>query len=169
MNRLNVFNQNWCPWRYPSNWIKNARLFFRQFKWAYQRITKGYCDADYWDLDSHLTELMAQSIKELADNTHGYPGNKEFPTYESWKNYLYRIVYLLNYSLKDDLPNPYEDAWLAILDKKDTFNNINNSTPEEKAITDKFLDVEVENDKKKYAAQQEALKMIQHCFNDLWD
>lgn len=35
MNDLNVFKQLYCPWKYPSNWIKNITLFFRQFKWAY--------------------------------------------------------------------------------------------------------------------------------------
>ena len=55
MNKLNVFNTQWCPWKYPNNWIRNARLFFRQFKWAYQRMTRGFCDFDTWDLDSYLS------------------------------------------------------------------------------------------------------------------
>lgn len=165
MNKLNVFNQDWCPWRYPSNWIKNTGLFFRQFKWAYQRITKGYCDADYWDLDTHLSRLMAQSIKELADNTHGYPGTEEFPTYDSWRAYLYKIVYLLNYSLQEDMYNPYEKDWLETF--KEHFNK--KRTPEEEDIIKKYIDYEIENDKKKRDAQDKALSMIQHVYNHLWD
>ena len=168
MNRLNVFNQNWCPWRYPSNWIKNARLFFRQFKWAYQRITKGYCDADWWDLDSHLTRLMADSIQDLADKGMGYPGTDEFPTPESWQKYLYRICYLLRYSL-EELPNKYEDVWTANLEKKDFLKTINNPTPEEKEISKKYFDIEMKNEEKKRAAQQEALQMIAHVMGNLWD
>lgn len=169
MNNLNVFNQSYSPWRYPSNWINNIRLFFRQFKWAYQRITRGYCDYDVWDLDTHLTEYLAQTIEHLAKTTHSYPGNEEFPTYEDWENYLMEIVNKLKYSLSE-LPNEYEEAWLKTLENKD-FNQMFNGekTPEEKEITNKFLDIEYINDNKKREIQNEALQMIYHIYNHLWD
>lgn len=169
MNNLNVFKNYWSPWKYPSNWIRNARVFFRQFKWAYQRVTRGFCDYDYWDLDTYLSELMAQSIKMLADNTHGYPGTEEFPTYESWKEYLYKIVNLLRYSLNEDMPNEYEEAWTATWKDKDILDALNNKTPEEKEISNKYFDKEYENECLKRKAQDQALDMIKHVYNNLWD
>ena len=168
MNDLNVFNQTYCPWRYPSNWRGNIRLFFRQFKWAWQRVTKGYCDADTYDLDDHLVRYLAQTIQHLADNTHGYPGTDEFPTYEHWKSYLYKIVGLLNYSL-DELYNPYEYEWEQSWKDKDFLETINNPTPEEKEISDKFHAVEWDNETKKREARDEALQMILHVIDSLWD
>lgn len=169
MNNLNVFNTHWSPWKYPSNWARNIRVFFRQFKWAYQRATRGFCDYDYWDLDIYLSELMAQSIKELAEKTHSYPGTEEFPTYESWRDYLYKIADLLRYSLNEDMPNEFEEAWLATWENKDIYDAINNKSPEEREITNKYLDKEYENECLKRKAQNEALDMIKHVYNNLWD
>ena len=166
MNKLNVFNTQWCPWKYPSNWIRNARLFFRQFKWAYQRMTRGFCDFDTWDLDNYLSQLLADSIRHLANTTHGYPGTDEFSTYESWRDYLYKISDLLNYSL-GELPNEYEEAWFAKVKEKGLGHS--DETPEEKEITDKYLNKEKENDNLKMQAQNEALKMIYHVYNMMWD
>ena len=169
MNKLNVFNTYWCPWKYPSNWPSNFRVFFRQFKWAYQRITKGYCDFDYWDWDTWMSQLIAQSLKELADKTHGYPGTDQFPTYESWKDYLYNIVNLLEFSLRDDLPNEYEEAWMKKWEEKD-FDIINREdTPEEKEITDKYLAIENNNAILKKEAQDKALKLLIPIWNQCWD
>lgn len=170
MNNLNVFNTRWSSWKYPSNWTRNMRAFFRQFKWAYQRVTRGFCDYDYWDLDTYLSELLAQSLKKLADDGNGYPGTEEFPTYESWQEYLYKIVDLLRFSLNENMPNEYEEAWMKTWEDKDNFlESVNNPTPEEKEITDKYLKKERENELLKHKAQDEALDMIKHVYNDLWD
>lgn len=167
MKKLNVFNTIWHPWRYPSNWISNIKIFFRQFKWAYQRITKGFCDYDIWDMDVYLIQLLADGIKQLADTSWGYPCTEEFPTHESWQEYLYKICDLLNYSLSE-LPNEYEEDWLKIW-KERKLEAINHPTKEEKEISDKYLDLERKNDKLKIEAQNKALKMIYHIFNNLWD
>ena len=160
MNELNVFNNIWLPWKYPPNWIRNARMFFRQVKWAYQRITRGYSDPDWWDMDTHLSKLIAQMLRKLAKDGMGYPGNEEFPTYESWENYLNEIANLLEYS-NSDLPNEYEDAWLK------TFND--EKSPEEKEITNKYLDKELDNDNKKIEARKKAWAMLDPIFESLWD
>ena len=170
MNDLNVFKQSYCPWEYPSNWIRNIKLFFRQFKWAYQRITRGYCDSDVWDLDTHLNMYLAQTIESLAKNSISYPGTEEFPTPESWTNYLMEIVNRLKYAVSD-VPNEYEEAWLKTWNNK-TFSEILGSrgdTPEEKKIIDDFLNKEMENEFSKIKAQNEALIMIFHAYNHLWD
>ena len=170
MNDLNVFNNNFLPWCYPANWIKNIRVFFRQFKWAYQRITRGYSDIDWYDMDTHLTMLISQMLRTMADEGMGYPGNEEFPTYDSWKDYLYKIIYYLNYSIQDSMPNEYEDAWLKTWENRPINEWLNKEqSPEDKEVTNKYLDKELENDNKKYAAAQKALKMLAHVWGNLWD
>ena len=168
MNPLNVFGHGYSSIRYISNWGRNIRLFFRQFKWAYQRITRGFCDFDVWDFDYYLTSVMAQGIKHLADTTHSYPGNNEFPTYESWKDYLYEITNKLNFSLRDDLPNEYEEEWLKGWEKNG-LDSINNRTPEEEEISRKYLEIEQKNDVLRNQALSEALDMIVHVYSALWD
>lgn len=167
MNKLNVFNNDYCPWRYPSNWIKNIRLFGRQFKWAYQRITKGFCDPDWWDMDTHLKMLIADMLEEMIKRSISYPGTDEFDTPEKWNDYLKTIVAKLRYSLKD-LDNEYDNEYIAILEKEDIIS-FKNRTPEEKEITKKYLDKEIDNWKLQEKAQNEALEMLVHCFNQLWD
>ena len=169
MNELNVFNNSWSPWKYPSNWIRNARMFFRQFKWAYQRITRGYCDVDWWDFDTYLTRLMADAIEHLADNTISYPGQGEWDTPEKWDKYLRTIVIKLRRSLNDEMPNEYEEAWLKTWENKELPEALNCKTSEEEEITKKYLDVENKNEEYKYQQLMEALDMIKHCISHLWD
>ena len=85
-----------------------------------------------------------------------------------WKQYLYRIVYLLNYSLQEDMYNPYTEAWEATWENKE-LEDINKRTPEEEEITKKYLEYEMANDKKKREANKQALAMLTHVFPHLWD
>lgn len=169
MNELNVFNNSWSPWKYPSNWIRNARMFFRQFKWAYQRVTRGFSDPDWWDMDTHMQQLLANMIEYLADHTVSYPGRDEWKTPEDWDKYLREIVAKLRYSLNEDLPNEYEEAWLKTFEGKDLVEAINDKTEEERAITNAYLNKDMENWKKRDKALFEALDMIVHCWHNLWD
>lgn len=168
MNKLNVFNTYWCSWKYLSNWPTNFRVFFRQFKWAYQRVTKGYCDFDWWDMDTYLSQLIPDMLERFIKDGHGYPGTDEFPTTEKWNEYLQKTIDLFRYS-QSELPNEYEEAWIKKWEEKD-FDIINKEeTPEEKEITDKYLAIENNNDKKKMVALDEALQRVFHIFHDLWD
>ena len=65
MNPLNVFNNPYFSWKYPECWYKNIRMFFRSFKYAYQRITKGYAYCDTWDLDDYYTHSDAEYVLNM--------------------------------------------------------------------------------------------------------
>lgn len=167
MNKLNVFNVYYCPWKYIGNWKENIDIFLRNFKWAYQRITRGFSDYDAWDLDSHMTELWCQSLLYLAEHTHGYPGTDEFPTYEAWQSYLYKIVELLRKSQEDykcdEYVNKYEKNYDAITKVWGT------RTPEEEEIVKKYLDEEARIDTARTNYRNQALDMIKHVYGHLWD
>ena len=81
MNELNVFKRK----AYGRNPLEYIKYFGKQLKWAYQRITRGYCDADTWDLDYYYANLIGVTLKHLADNTISYPYDSD-P--EEWKAYL---------------------------------------------------------------------------------
>ena len=64
-------------------------------KWKKQRIEKGYCDYDLWDMDAFLMEILVNGLREFADNTHSYPGMpvegiSETP--QQWHDFLYHLA-----------------------------------------------------------------------------
>ncbi len=93
MNKLNIF-RNCCPYRWtsPSYWLKNFKSLVQSFKFAWQRITRGYSDGDVWDLDFYLSKLLPAALRELAETSDSYP---EFfssgaicGSLENWQAYL---------------------------------------------------------------------------------
>ena len=163
MNKLNVFNNPYYKWYYPSGWIKNARMFFRSFKYAYQRITKGYANCDTFDLDSYYLDIFSGTLNHLADNHWGYPGNDEFPTDESWTAYLKELAhkfYLANES-NDAYPTPEADKWWEWLKANDN----NKDNPYGKSMFDEANEIDKQRDKEMH----EGMKMLDHVFFMLWD
>lgn len=50
------------------------------------RLGLAYCDA--WDFDSFLLDIIIRGLRQLADNSHGYPGFAPFDTFDKWQIYL---------------------------------------------------------------------------------
>lgn len=44
----------------------------RMKKWKRQRISRGFCDYDWWDLDAFLANLICNSLRHYANNTIGW-------------------------------------------------------------------------------------------------
>ena len=91
---LNVFKdyEDWSiryklthPWKIIING-------FRNLKAAWQRATRGYADRDTWNLDSWLLQVLPAALKYLAEHSHGWPSNEEFPKFEDWQEYLFKIA-----------------------------------------------------------------------------
>ena len=94
MNKLNVFSG--CFYKSPHFWLRNIKMFFRCIKWSYQRITRGYCDADLWDYFTYHSELIIQSLTSFANNHMSYPTHfkdgTKVETDEQWVAYLIELV-----------------------------------------------------------------------------
>ena len=58
----------------------------RQLKWAKQRITKGYCRSDWYDMDSWFAHVVADMFDEYAENTCSYPWEINNP--DDWEDIL---------------------------------------------------------------------------------
>lgn len=165
MNKLNVFNTQWCPWKYPSNWIRNARLFFRQFKWAYQRMTRGFCDFDTWDLDNYYLELFYQTLNHLAENTHGWPSSEKFPNFEDWQNYLKELAdyfYRAN-DTNDFYEHPAEDKWWNDIEKQGDIIHAESEHTDDMIAEATDLYYKRDND------MREGLDKMKEVFWNLWD
>lgn len=179
MNKLNVFNNPYYKWYYPSGWIKNARMFFRSFKYAYQRITKGYANCDTFDLDSYYLDIFSGTLNHLADNHWGYPGNDEFPTDESWTAYLKKLAhkfYLANES-NEAYPTPEADKWWKWIEEhpgntwgeKDEKGFWFSKEKEKNPYAESMFQEGNEIDKMRDQEMQEGIDMLKHVFWSLWD
>lgn len=165
MDRLNVFHQFYSPWKYPRNWIRNIRLFFRQFKWAYQRATRGYCDPDWWDLDSYYLDLFSETLNHMADNTISWPGNEEFPEFEDWQKYLRTMAqyfYKAN-EANDYYEHPNQDIWWEDIEKNEKDLNTKSK------YSDAMITEADSNYKRREADLQNGLHMLEKNFGHLWD
>ena len=86
---LNVFEKSVWNWRHPIRKLKNWKM---DWKFARQRVRRGYCDSDWWDLDNWLLEVLPNMLEELADKADTYPGYREFDTFEKWQSYLRQLA-----------------------------------------------------------------------------
>lgn len=44
----------------------------RKAKWKRQRIHRGFCDRDWWDLDMFFCKLFSAALRHYAKNTIGF-------------------------------------------------------------------------------------------------
>jgi len=161
MHPLNVFNNPKLPLKYPSNWIRMFRCWRRSFVYAYQRITRGIADCDYWDLDHYFLRIFIEGLDLLIKYQHGYPGNEEFPTPEAWDNYLkeMRDCFYRADETNEYYPTPKGDYWWKTVQAKEEDPDASKAMCEE----------EMSNQEKREADLKCGLEMMEHCFFSLWD
>ena len=104
-NNLNLWKyESYTPW-YRLD--KKLQSFFQKVKWTWQRAKYGFCERDVWSLDYTLSNYIANTIKYLAETTHGYPFHM---TEEEWIKTLMSIAEDFYLGSEEDLyENEYED------------------------------------------------------------
>lgn len=120
-----VLNRSWwslCSMR------GNLKTIGNYIKWGRQRLTRGYCDADVWNFDSYLAEVIPAGLRKLATKKISYTGNIEFPTFEIWSEYLKDTADMIEWGSKDigevnENPFPigsseYRDQYTKILNQQ---------------------------------------------------
>ena len=169
MNYLNVFKNPYYSWIYPKGWIKNCKMFFRSFKFAWQRITRGYADCDTWDLDTFYLYMFRDTLNHLADHHYGYPGDEEFPEDEDWTKYLKNMADKFDQANEAEarFPHPMSDKWCEWLHEHPTSIPWSNDDPN--PYNQAMFDEEATNEKLRQAAFKEAWDMMGHVFHGLWD
>ncbi len=54
------------PWELPC-------YFFKNIQYSFQRIVKGYCNRDLWNIDDWFMSVMPDMLKEFKAGKHGAP------------------------------------------------------------------------------------------------
>jgi hypothetical protein len=85
---------------------------FREIKWFFQRITKGYSDVDLWNLDDHLAKIILPRLKAYKKmNRAGVPGPLCLPNQtdddfkkaqKQWEDILDSMILAFETIVKDD-------------------------------------------------------------------
>lgn len=71
-----------------------------RLKHAWQKLTRGYSDADLWDLDVHLARVILPRLRAFKrENTHGHPPGF---TPEEWAATLDEITWALEWVADED-------------------------------------------------------------------
>jgi hypothetical protein len=53
----------------------NPFRYCREVKWFLQRGKRGWADCDVWGLDDYLAGWLPDALKQLSEDTHGYPAS----------------------------------------------------------------------------------------------
>ena len=100
-----------------ENPISIVRLFCQDIKFCLQRICKGYCDRDLWNIDYWFLQQFPSMLEEFKKNTHGYPS--QFNTQEEWENVIDKMIFLFHEANQDTCSkrNPYEIEYSAAFEE----------------------------------------------------
>ena len=63
----------------------------RKAKWKRQRISRGFSDWDWWDLDTFYLNLFVSSLRHYAKNTIGFSPSLA-PTYEEYQARILKLA-----------------------------------------------------------------------------
>jgi hypothetical protein len=83
-----------APYQRHAMWRRLRRICSGwEFKMMSQRVRKGWCTEDVWSLDCHIAEVLSGALHELADISHGWPGEvSPWPTFEQWQAYVHGVA-----------------------------------------------------------------------------
>lgn len=164
---MNVLKHFPCSWQY---YITHPWEFFEDcwlnIKAAYQRITRGFAYRDLFSIDNWFLDIFPEMLKEFRKNLHSFPGNSEFPTFESWTAYLEEMETHFrnaNENQKVELNEWGEDYLKYLINKDEVCLN----TP--KDITEKWLARETEIEAWREEELKKGFEMLQKNLHHLWD
>jgi hypothetical protein len=87
---------------YMAVWMHNNGGIRRNIKWAYQKFTRGFTDADLWGLDSHLAEYILPRL--VAFRNRGAMGHPcDFKTNEEWLAVVDDMIHGMTFVLHEEL------------------------------------------------------------------
>jgi hypothetical protein len=146
---LNIFEK--APYRWWQIW-EIIKFYFGTLKCAWQRMTKGYCYRDVYDLSEFYIELFSASLKELSETTHGYP--LDFKDMETWRDYLKEMA---------------EHFLAASTDIQYMTQRVLNHENFSEDKAQELIKAVMNNDKYREEHLDKALNMFKERFYDLWD
>ena len=167
-SKNNILKKGWRSWTYLPGLWDNIQHIPYVVKWAYQRIVRGYADADCWDLDLFYTNLFAESLDWFRQVTGSFPGHDEGATEEGWNNVLKTMSEKFYRSNEDNDYYP-KDKWQAYHAAKGDKLFDEDETSELQALRDAWLEEEKANAEARDRDLSDALDSFKYWFRDLWD
>jgi len=80
-------------WRRPENWLRIIKYDIIDYtKCLWQRAFRGYSHRNIWSIDYYLTKIIPLMIKQLKEDTHGYPGGEDINSLEEWQKILDKMI-----------------------------------------------------------------------------
>lgn len=124
-----VFEKEDYRWQFHKNPFGIPGLFFKDVKCCFQRIRKGYCNKDTWNMYDWFLKVMPDMLQDYKDNRMGSPGelgenytNDEGilvndTCHEEWNKILDHMVFLLHECEEETCSkqNPYEDEHFQMI------------------------------------------------------
>lgn len=80
-------------------YITNPRLVRRALRFTWQRLTRGWSDADTWNLDVTMARFIHPRLVRFKELNNGYPGDI---TWEEWNEILDDMIYAMEICSDDD-------------------------------------------------------------------
>lgn len=178
-NNLNVFTYGYLPIKFPQNWWKNIKQFFRNIKYAFQRATKGYSDYDRWSIDIYLAYLLPAMLLDMKENTVGYPALEGLSSPEEWDKILEEMAEHFHNTLCWDESIPINKQIMEAYDKMDAhiltpekiFSEDCEYDDKEAYRQDQKIWLELENKGSQFREDEKnlACDMLKTWFFNLWD
>jgi hypothetical protein len=73
-------------------------LYKREFRYYWQRLTRGWDDSELWNLDATISEFVIPRLKRFKEYQHGYPS---YMTEEEWDGILDQMILAFENNLED--------------------------------------------------------------------
>ena len=158
------FKKSWnklFAWYYaPLRWVKAVMYWPMNIKHAYQRVSRGWSDADTWGMDWHLARVIPQMARHLAKNLTGCPaslyddGVSEEDRLHKWKEILETMASGFEQKIK------WEDEYCEMMGLK--YHEGIFKEPEFKTLYD-FKDKQINDEFNK------SMDLFKEYFWNLWD
>lgn len=154
------------------NVFKFHTNIFKKIKFAFQRIKKGYCDWDKWEIHCWLAILLRDIIKEYDETRCGYPLLNEIKDEDcdkEWSSILNKIsTHFDNYIRSEEVyPCEHEEEFENLISAKFKDKLINDERFEE--IRKIYIEEEINKEKASQEDIKEAFALIVKYYKDLWD
>lgn len=85
---------------------RSLKLISREFKFFWQRLTRGYDDSETWSLCVEHAKWMAPRLKRFIEIHNGHPCHLDA---DGWNNVLNDMLYSFDKIAKDDIDDLTEE------------------------------------------------------------
>lgn len=170
---LSVFSTYWEFSRHPIHWLRDK---LKGFKYAWQRATKGYCEADTWEMFDWYLHVIPSMLTELAENGVAYPTS--YDDRLEWCRKLLDLADAIAQLQEEKWDKEHANPYLEDFEEACMSRYKNQSTSEEYKRIDslfykKIASLFMEEEKKRTAqweslykkAMQELIEILPEC----WD